>query len=107
MSLNPFGNPDFAKNATDTVERYVGLVRDNTTTKVIKGARFVVFGLIAAFGAFIAAILLLVIATRLLQILWALPFDHDSSVWLSYMTLGGLLSLVGLLLMSKRHRPAE
>jgi hypothetical protein len=107
MSLNPFGNPDFAKNATDTVERYVGLVRDNTTTRVVKGARFVVFGLIAAFGAVIGLILLLVIGTRLLQMLWAWPFDHDSSVWLSYVTLGGLFTLAGLLLMSKRHRPAE
>jgi uncharacterized BrkB/YihY/UPF0761 family membrane protein len=107
MSLNPFGNPDFAKNATDMVERYVGVVRDNTTTRVIRGARFVVFGLIAAFGAAIALVLVLIIATRLLQILWALPFDHDSSVWLSYVTLGGLFSVIGLLLMSKRHRPAE
>ena len=47
MSLNPFGNPDFARNATDLVERYVGLVRDNATTRVISVARLVV-GAVAA-----------------------------------------------------------
>ena len=112
MSLNPFGNPDFARNATDLVERYVGLVRDNATTKVISVARLVVFGIVAAVGAFIACILGIIVFTRLLQWLisaqWMpLDFDHGSSVWLSYLIVGGLFSAIGVFCMRQRHPHAD
>ncbi len=103
MALNPIGNPNFAKDAADTVERLVGSVRDKTTKPLITAARGVVFGLLAAFAGLVALVLLIVVATRLLQMLWALPFDQDSSVWLSYMTVGGISSVIGLLLMARRH----
>ena len=103
MALNPIGNPNFAKDAADTIERLVGTVRDNTTKHVITAARGVVFGLLAAFAGLVGVILLIVVATRLVQMAWAWPFDSDSSVWLSYMTVGGISTAVGLLLMARRH----
>lgn len=108
MGLNPIGNPTFAKEAADTVERLVGKVRDNTTARAVTAARGLVFGLLGAFAAFVAVVLLLIIATRVLQIIWAVPFDHDSSVWLSYVTVGGIFTAAGLLLMARRHaKPAK
>ncbi len=103
MALNPIGNPNFAKDAADTIERLVGTVRDKTTKPLITAARGIVFGLLAAFAGLVAVILLIVVATRCVQMLWALPFDHDSSVWLSYATVGGISTVAGLLLMARRH----
>ena len=103
MALNPLGNPTYAKDAADTIERLVGTVRDKTTKPLVTAARGIVFGLLAAFAGLVAVVLLIVVFTRLVQILWALPFDHDSSVWLSYMTVGGIFTAAGLLLMTKRH----
>ena len=35
MALNPLGNPTFAKDAADTIERLVGTVRDKTTKPLV------------------------------------------------------------------------
>jgi uncharacterized BrkB/YihY/UPF0761 family membrane protein len=103
MGLNPIGNPNFAKEAADTVERLVGVVHDKTTKPVILIVRGLVFGLLVTFTAVIAFILLIIVVQRLLQMLWAVPFDDDTSVWMSYYTIGGIFLLIGALAMSRRH----
>jgi hypothetical protein len=107
MGLNPIGNPDWPKQTADLLEKVTSGIRDKTTKPVVAVTRALVFGLLAAFVGLVAIVLLLVIATRTLQVLIALPLDHDSSVWISYLVVGGLFCLVGMLLMGKRHAPGD
>ena len=105
MGLNPLGNPDWPKQTADLLENVTSSIRSKTTKPLVLVARGLVFGLVAAFGAMVMMVLLLVLLTRSLQFLIALPLDHDSSVWISYLVVGGLFCLAGLLLMAKRHAP--
>jgi hypothetical protein len=107
MGLNPLGNPDWPKQTADLLEKVTGQIRAKTTKPIVLIARALVFGLLAAFGGMVAVILLLIVATRTLQILIALPLDHDTSVWISYLVVGGLFCVIGLLLMSKRTAPSD
>ena len=107
MGLNPIGNPDWAKQTADAVEQLVNTIRDRTTTPIVQLTRAVVFGLLGAFAGGIAFVLLIVIMLRLVQMVWAVPFDHDSSVWLSYATVGGIFVVIGWLFMSRRHAVDE
>jgi predicted small integral membrane protein len=107
MGLNPIGNPEWARNVTDTVERYVGLVRDNATSKAEMAIKAVVYGIIALFAGLVAAVLGLLIVTRLTQsILDAAYFSRATSVWLSYIGLGMLMMFAGLMLLRKARTPA-
>jgi ABC-type antimicrobial peptide transport system permease subunit len=103
MGLNPLGNPDWPRQTADLLEKVTGSIRSKTTKPLVLIARGLVFGLIAAFGGMVMVVLVLVLLTRTLQILIALPLDHDTSVWISYLVVGGLFCVVGWLLMSKRH----
>ncbi len=107
MGLNPIGNPNWAKETADTVERLVNTVRDRTTTPIVMLTRAIVFGLLGAFAGIIALVLVIIILLRLVQMAWAWPFDENSSVWLSYATVGGMFVLAGWLLMSRRHAVDE
>ena len=49
--------------------------------------------------------LLLLVLTRALQALLDLAVSTEQAVYLSYLILGGILSLVGLLLLRKRQAP--
>jgi hypothetical protein len=102
MGLNPLGNPDWPKQTADLLEKFTSQVREKTTNKAVIAVRAVVYGVLIAFGAFIALILLLIVALRALQALIAWPLDHDTSVWISYVGIGGLFCLVGVLLMASR-----
>ena len=75
----------------------------------VAGLLLVVIGLISsakaamAMGGFVAV----VAGAR-----WALDagktgIDHDTSVWISYLVVGGLFMLLGALVMAKRHTPVE
>jgi predicted lysophospholipase L1 biosynthesis ABC-type transport system permease subunit len=103
MGLNPIGNPNWAKETADLVERLVTSVRDKTTKPIVLLARGLVFGLLGAIVGLVSLMLVIIVSLRLLQMLWALPFDHDSSVWISYLTIGGIFVLAGWLAMSRRH----
>ncbi len=50
-----------------------------------------------------ALVLLLVLLTRVLQVLLDLVVSWDKAVWISYLGVGGILTLIGLFIMSKRH----
>ncbi|MEI2704970.1 MAG: hypothetical protein V9E89_06825 [Ilumatobacteraceae bacterium] len=105
MPGNPLNDPNWAANLTSTVDRYVGLVRDNVTVKVVKGIRTLVFGVLASVGALVAGVLSLILGTRLLQKVSGRVFraDHATTVWISYLVVGGLLCVAGGLLMRSRH----
>lgn len=103
MPSNPFTDPNWASSVVDTVERVVGTVRDKTTTPLVRITRGVVYGLFAAVLAAIALILTLIIATRLLQAAWDAVVTTPRAVYLSYFTVGALLTLVGWVLLRKRY----
>jgi hypothetical protein len=103
MPGNPLTDPNWAPELADTVERVVGTVREKTTDNVVKAARAIVFGLLGAFLAFTALILLVIVFTRALQVLLDFAVTPARAVYLSYFIIGGICCLAGALLMKKRH----
>jgi len=105
MPGNPLTDPHWATDVADQVERIVGTVRDRATKPLVHIARGVVFGLIAAFLGLTALVLLLVGLTRGLQTVLELIVSWPRAVYISYLVVGGILSLAGLLVMRKRQAP--
>jgi hypothetical protein len=103
MAANPLTDPDWATETTDTVVRLVDQVRHQTTTKIVYTARGLVFGLIAAILGLFIAVILLVGLMRGLQSLLELAMSWERAVYASYFVVGGLLSIVGIVLFTKRN----
>lgn len=103
MPGNPLTDPNWATDVTEQITTLVGTVRDKTTNNAIKVVRGVVFGLLGLLLGIVALTLVLIIATRGLQALLDWPLERDKAVYLSYFIVGGILTIAGLLLMSKRH----
>lgn len=103
MPGNPLTDPNWAADLADTIDRFVGKVRTTVTNRAVYAVRAVVFGLVIAIAAPVTFALMLILGTKLLQRLIAIATDHDSSVWTSYVVLGGLMVLGGSLMMRKRY----
>ncbi len=103
MPGNPLNDPNWATDLTDQITTFVGNVREKTTNNAIKAVRGVVFGLLGLFLGLVAMVLLLIIATRGLQSFLDIWLEWDKSVYVSYFLVGGILTVAGLLLMSKRQ----
>ena len=87
---------DWAAQTADTIERVVGSVRGKTSEPVERVARIVVYGLVAGALGTCALVLLIVGLIRVLDVY--LPGE----VWIPYAALGGIFTLLGLLLWRKR-----
>jgi uncharacterized membrane protein YesL len=97
---------DWAVQAADTIERVVTGVRDKTTVPVVTLARVIVFGLLAATMAAVALVLFSVGLVRVVDTYLTGPFDsHARAVWVTEAGLGGIFTLVGLFLWSRRRAP--
>jgi hypothetical protein len=107
MAGNPLNNPNWAPELANTIDRYVGMVRDKVTGKAVVAVRAAVFGMIVAFTGIATVTLSVILGTKLLQRVVNIggAVDRDSSVWVSYMVMGGMLVLAGLFCMRKRHTP--
>jgi len=103
MPGNPLTDPNWATDVTEQITTLVGNVRDKTTNNAIKAVRGVVFGLMGLFLGFVAIVLLIIVMTRGLQSLLDIFFEWDKSVYLSYFIVGGILTIAGMFLMTKRH----
>lgn len=103
MPGNPLTDPNWATEVTEQITTLVGNVRAKTTDNAVKVVRGVVFGMIGLFLAVVAVVLLLIISTRGLQSLLDIWFAWDKAVWLSYFLVGGILTIAGLFLMSRRQ----
>jgi hypothetical protein len=90
---------DWPSKAAGQVETLVSAIRDKTVNPVLSIAQVVVFGLIALFMLLVLTVVLSVAILRLLDVL--LFHRH---VWASYTVLGGIFSLLGLLLLSRRNK---
>ena len=71
MAFNPL-NPEWPKQAADTVDRFVQVVRRNLTNRAVKVTNGVVFGIVAAFAGLVALVLVLIATMRSVQtyLLW-------------------------------------
>ena len=103
MPGNPLTDPNWAPELADTIDRYVGKVRTMVTERAVLAVRAVVFGLVILIAAPVTFALMVILGTKFLQRLIAIVTDHDSSVWASYVLLGGLMVLGGSLMMRKRY----
>jgi vacuolar-type H+-ATPase subunit I/STV1 len=102
MSLQPPAPPpsDWATQVADTIDHFVGLVRDKTTQPVVTVTRAIVFGLLAVILGIAALVL---VAITFVRVLTFLP----GGVWVAHLITGLLFLLVGIIAMVKRHPPAE
>lgn len=93
------GGNDWAAQITAKVEELVALVRDRTLTPVVKIVRFVILGLIALF---IGGLITVLFAVGVVRVLDTELFHRR--VWASYLVVGGIFLLSGLLLARMRNR---
>ena len=92
--------PDWAAQATDVVVNLVAQVRNRTTRPALLAARAVVYGFLAAVLGVAALVLLVIALVRFVDAY--LPGD----VWAAHLLLGGIFTIAGLLLWSRRRSPA-
>ncbi len=105
MPSNPLTDPNWAESTTDQVVQFVDQVKDRTTRPAVMAARGLVFGFLAAFLGVFALIVFLITVTRGLQVGILEHFmEQPRAVYTSYLIVGGILSLVGLLLFRKRNQ---
>jgi hypothetical protein len=102
MPGNPLTDPNWAPDLADQITEFIGNIRRRTTDNAVKVVRGVVFGLLAAILGIVALVLLIIGLTRGLQALYDLGTSWERAVYLSYFTLGGIFTLIGLFLMMKR-----
>ncbi|HTJ74315.1 MAG TPA: phage holin family protein [Acidimicrobiales bacterium] len=91
---------DWTTDLLDRLDHYIDLVRSNTTDRLVKVARLLVFGLLAGIVGATTAVVALIAAVRFLNVI--LP----SGVWLPYLILGAIFVLVGMFAWRKANAPA-
>ena len=91
---------DWTKDLLDRLDHYIDVVRSNTTDRLVKVARVLVYGVIALILGAMAGIIALITLIRVLDIV--LPRE----VWLPYLVLGAIFLAGGLFAWSKKTAPA-
>ncbi len=91
---------DWTTDLLDRLDHYIDVVRSNTTDRLVKVVRVVVYGVIALVLGSTAGIIALILLIRVLDV--ALPRD----VWLPYMVLGAIFLGLGLFFWKKKTAPA-
>ncbi len=90
---------DWTSDLLDRLDHYIEVVRSNTTDRLVKVARLLVYGVIAAILGLMAAVVALIAMIRILDVV--LPRE----VWLPYVVLGAIFLGLGLFLWSKKAAP--
>ena len=93
----PRSSDDWPTQAADTIERVVGTVRDKSAVPLERVARLAVYGTLAGILGIFALVLVAIAAVRLLDVV--LPED----VWVAHLVVGGIFTLAGLFLWSRRR----
>ena len=106
MPANPLTDPNWASETTDKLVSLIDNIRSQTTQKLVYAARGAVFGVIALMLGTFISIVGLVGLMRGLQALLELAVGWDRAVYLSYLIVGGILCMIGLLLFRKRNAAA-
>ena len=90
-------SPDWTVQAADAIEHAVESVRTKTTDPLIGVSRWIVYGTLAAIMGLVAAVVAIIGLVRVLDVV--LPDE----VWVVDLVLGGIFTLVGLVLWSRRR----
>ena len=90
---------DWTKDLLDRLDHYIDVVRTNTTDRLVKVARVLVYGVIALILGAMAGIVALIAAVRVLDIV--LPRE----VWLPYVVLGAIFLGFGMFFWRKKTAP--
>jgi len=106
MPANPLTDPNWATETTDRIVSVIDNVRAQTTQKVVYAARGAVFGVIAIMLGTLIAIITVAGLFRALQSLLELAVGWDRAVYLSYLIVGAIFIIIGLVLFSKRNNDA-
>ncbi len=93
--------PEWAVSALDKVDDLVGKVRSNTTDRLVRVARALVFGVLAAIMGATALVFAVVGTVR------GLDEVVPGPVWGVYLPLGAIFVLAGTFLWSKKTPPPE
>jgi hypothetical protein len=88
---------ELPRKAADAVQLVVDTIHDKAVRPAILATRAVVFGLVVAA---LATVLVVVGAIAVLRLFDVYVFGHR--VWLSYIVLGGALTLAGLIAWTRR-----
>lgn len=88
---------DFPRRATDAVQLVVDTIHDKAVRPAVLIARAIVFGLVVTT---LASVMMIVASLAVLRLFDVYVFTHR--VWLSYVVLGGALTLAGLAAWSRR-----
>jgi hypothetical protein len=91
---------DLPTQVADTIDRVVGTVRDATTGRALTVARAIVYGTFAAIVSTAVLVTTIVFLVRIIDNY--LPGD----VWATYLLLGGIFTVCGIVLWSRRNAPA-
>jgi hypothetical protein len=89
--------PDWAAQTADTIDRVVTGIRSKTADPLDRVVRVVVYGIVAAVLGIGALVLLAVALVRAVDV--AIPGE----VWSAHLAVGGIFSLAGLFLWTKRR----
>jgi hypothetical protein len=96
----PVTDRDWTAEAADRIEAVVTTVRDKTTVPVQKIGAALVYGLVAGV---LGATALIVLLIGLFRLHVYLPFHPEGRrVWVSYLALGAIFSMLGALLWRRR-----
>ena len=90
---------DWTNRATEIIEQTAVLVRDRTVIPAQRGAKAVVYGLLAAFFGVTALILLAILGFRVL----AIPLP----VWAAWLLIGAIFMIAGLFCWNRRAAREE
>ena len=93
--------PDWAAQTADQIEKVVVSIRSKTADPLDRIVRLVVYGLVAAVVGIAVIVLLSAAIVRALDV--AIPGE----VWSAHLVLGGIFTIAGLFLWTKRRQPAD
>jgi hypothetical protein len=89
---------DWPAQAADSIERFVGTVRDKTTGPALTAARAVVYGMFAAIIGTAVLILAIVGAVRLIDNYLPDAWFGEDHMWATYLILGAVFLIAGIVL---------
>jgi hypothetical protein len=90
---------DWSARTADTIESAVDALREKTVAPLIKITRAIVYGILALIGLLVVGILLSIAFIRLLEV-----YAFENRVWIAYLLVGGIMTVLGLLVWMKRTK---
>lgn len=106
LSGAPEPGRDWAAEAADRIERVVGTVRDNTSTRAVTVVRAIVYGLFGAIVSFALVIFVVIAGGRFLNVVLPDSWFGEDHMWAVYLLVGLVLVIAGTVMWYFRHPSA-